>query len=131
MCSSDLAGMVVQARVHSLLADGAAEKAAQFLKNHLSARPLGEHDVSLLLQLIEICRQADCAGVITGLLAQWLSIFPDGPQCAALWPVLAFNLIVREESYEQGKQALEHAAQLLPDFDASHLRAALTALQCV
>ena len=125
------AGMVVQARVHSLLADGAAEKAAQFLKNHLSARPLGEHDVSLLLQLIEICRQADCAGVITGLLAQWLSIFPDGPQCAALWPVLAFNLIVREESYEQGKQALEHAAQLLPDFDASHLRAALTALQCV
>lgn len=125
------AGMVVQARVHSLLADGAAEEAAQCLKNHLSERPLGEHDVSLLLLLVEICRQADCAGVLTDLLAQWLSIFPDGPQCAALWPVLAFNLIVREESYEQGKQALDHAAELLPDFDPSHLRAALTALQCV
>lgn len=124
-------GMVVQARVHSLLADGAAEEAARFLINILSARPLGEHDVPLLFLLVEICRQADCAGIITDLLAQWLANFPDAPQCAALWPVLAFNLIVREESYEQGKQALEHAARLLPDFDASHLRAALTTLQCV
>jgi glycosyltransferase involved in cell wall biosynthesis len=125
------AGMVVQARVHSLLAAGAAEDAARFLKNHLSARPLAEHDVPLLLLLVEICRQADCGRILTDVLGQWLAIFPDGPQCAALWPVLAFNLIVREESYALGKQALEHAAQLLPDFDASHLRGALTALQCV
>jgi len=125
------AGFLFQAKINRLLAGGDAAGAAQCLKNHLAESTLRENDGPLLLYFLEICRQADCVPIMTDILAKWLASFPDAPQCSALWPVFAFNCILHAGRYEEGKKALAQTERLLPDFDGSSLRAALTALACV
>lgn len=123
--------LVLTAEVNRLLAGGESLAAAQVVKTYLAARTLGENDADLMLYFLEICRQAGCVKSLTDILQPWLGRFPDAPGCSLLWPVLATNLIVHDEQYHQGQEALARIAQLIPEFDTAKLRAALTALASI
>jgi len=121
-------GFVLEAEVNRLLAGGEALAAAQVVKIHLAARTLGENDADLMCYFLEICQQAGCVNSMTDILHPWLGRFPDAPGCSLLWPVLAINLIVHDQQYHQGQKALTQIERLIPGFDTTKLRAALTAL---
>jgi glycosyltransferase involved in cell wall biosynthesis len=128
-CSST--SFLFRAEVNRLLACGEVTGAAYFIKKDLAGRDLQENDTDLMLYFLEICRQADCVNIMTDILEPWLKRYPDAPQCSVLWPVLAINLIIYDEQYEHGKSSLAQIERIIPDFDTSKLRSALTALEYV
>jgi hypothetical protein len=119
------------AEVNRLLGSGEAEGAARSVKNHLIGRNLLENDAQLMLYFLEICQQAGHVTLMTDVLEKWLASYPDAPQCSVLWPVFATNLIIHEEQFERGKNALVQVEGIIPDFDTSNLHSALIAMEHV
>lgn len=128
---TDSTFFLLSAEVNKLQAGGENLGAARFVKQHLAGRNLGENDVALLLYFLEICQQADCVTLMTDVLENWLSRYPDAPQCSPLWLILATNLIIHEENHQKGKEALAQIERIIPGYDTANLRSALQALEYV
>lgn len=124
-------GFFLLAEVNKILASGDAVGAAQCIQQHLAGRQLLENDAALMLYFLQICQQADSVPIMTEILEQWLMRYPDAPQCSVLWPVLASTLIIHEEHYDRGHEALAQVETIIPDFDTTNLRAALIVMEHV
>lgn len=124
-------GFLLMAEVNRLLAGGDAAGAAYYLQQRLGERILLENDAPLMLYFLEICRHAGREHLLADVLENWLRRYPDAPQCSALWPVLAKNLILHKEHLHLGKEILARVEALIPDFDTSNLHSALIAMESV
>lgn len=128
---TDFPFFLLVAEVNKLQVGGDLLGAARLVQHHLTGRNLGENDVALLLYFLEVCQQASCVTLMTDILENWLSRYPDAPQCSKLWLVLATNLIIHEENPIRGKEALAQVERIIPGCDTNNLRSALISLEYI